>query len=89
MPDKFAGDRKSTRGFINQLELVFTLNPRRYSTDAIKIATICILASGQALAWFNPYLERPEKYADDLSCATNAPTGYVSLSDSFSSFNSI
>ncbi|KAH9245822.1 hypothetical protein BASA81_016656 [Batrachochytrium salamandrivorans] len=40
LPDKFDGSRRHFRGFINQLELVFQLQDKRYDTDRKKIATL-------------------------------------------------
>jgi hypothetical protein len=34
LPDKFDGNRSKFRGFINQITLVFYLNPARYANDA-------------------------------------------------------
>ncbi|KAH9269883.1 hypothetical protein BASA83_008035 [Batrachochytrium salamandrivorans] len=59
LPEKFTGERKVFRTFINQLELLFLLNPSCYSNDNIKIATAGSLCTGTAAAWFNPYLEHP------------------------------
>ncbi|KAH6575554.1 hypothetical protein BASA62_001854, partial [Batrachochytrium salamandrivorans] len=55
------------RGFINQLELVFQLQDKRYDTDRKKIATLGTLLTDKALSWYNPYIEQPERYAYDLS----------------------
>ncbi|KAH9263040.1 hypothetical protein BASA83_013656 [Batrachochytrium salamandrivorans] len=67
LPDKFDGTRKHFRGFINQLELVFQLQSDRYNTDQKMIATLGTLLTGNALAWYNPYLEKPHLYEYDLS----------------------
>ena len=61
LPEKFNGNRENFRTFINQLELVFLLNPSRYSTDALKVATAGTLLTGPAASWFNPLLEHPEE----------------------------
>ncbi|KAH9253408.1 hypothetical protein BASA81_008603 [Batrachochytrium salamandrivorans] len=58
LPDKFDGTRKNFRGFINQLELVFQLQASRYDTDRKKIAMLGTLLNGNALACYNPYLEK-------------------------------
>jgi hypothetical protein len=67
LPEKFNGDRRSYRGFMNQVQLVFQVNPSKYSTDGIKIAFVGTLLSGKALAWFSPYLENQDKHASMLS----------------------
>ncbi|KAH6563216.1 hypothetical protein BASA60_010806 [Batrachochytrium salamandrivorans] len=66
LPEKFTGERKVFRTFINQLELLFLLNPSCYSNDNIKIATAGSLCTGTAAAWFNPYLEHPEQHQELL-----------------------
>ncbi|KAH6566515.1 hypothetical protein BASA60_009448 [Batrachochytrium salamandrivorans] len=48
LPDKFDGTRRHFRGFINQLELVFQLQDKRYDTDRKKIATLGTLLTDKA-----------------------------------------
>ncbi|KAH9244699.1 hypothetical protein BASA81_017883 [Batrachochytrium salamandrivorans] len=48
---------RNFRGFINQLELVFQLQDRRYDSDRKKIATLGTLLTDKALSWYNPYIE--------------------------------
>lgn len=67
LPERFNGDRKKYRGFINQIELVFMINPNRYHTDALKVGCIGSLLSDKALAWFTPFLEQPRKYTEVLN----------------------
>ncbi|KAH9250121.1 hypothetical protein BASA81_012076 [Batrachochytrium salamandrivorans] len=67
LPDKFDGTRKNFRGFINQLELVFQLQASRYDTDRKMIAMLGTLLTGNALSWYNPYLEKPDLFRYDLS----------------------
>ena len=67
-PDRFKGERSRARGFINQLELVFKITP---TSDDVKIAIVGILLSGHALAWYNPYLEKPDHYQTFLNSWTN------------------
>ncbi|KAH6566543.1 hypothetical protein BASA62_006640 [Batrachochytrium salamandrivorans] len=67
LPDKFDGSCLYFSGFINQLELVFQLQSDRYNTDQKMIATLGTLLTGNALAWYNPYLEKPHLYEYDLS----------------------
>ena len=71
LPDKYDGNPKGFRGFVNQLNLVFVLNESRYSTDRIKIFTLGSLLIGRALSWFNPYIEHPESYANVFSSYGN------------------
>ena len=67
LPAKFSGIRKDFRGFINQLELVFQLQPTRYVSDNTKIATLGTLLSDQALSWYVPFIEKPELYREQLN----------------------
>lgn len=67
LPDKFDGTRDKLRGFLNQLDLVFKLQPDWYSTESMKVAWAGTLLSGRALTWFNPMLEKPEDYQHILN----------------------
>ena len=67
LPDKYSGIRGQFRGFINQLELVFQLQPLRYSSDGSRIATLGTLLTDKALSWYVPFLEKPELYQEELS----------------------
>jgi hypothetical protein len=71
LPEKFDGARANYRGFINQLRLAFQMSPSRYGTDAIKIATVGSLLNGDALAWYNPFIEQPAKHQVALSSWAN------------------
>jgi hypothetical protein len=62
LPEKFDGDRHKLRGFLNQLELLFNLNPSKYPTDHIKVSFVGTLLTGKALAYFNPIIEKPAIY---------------------------
>ena len=62
LPERFSGDRNALRGFLNQLELVFTLQATRYPSDSVKIATVGTLLTGKALAWFSPIIENQRKF---------------------------
>ena len=77
LPDPFDGDRRQLRGFLNQLRLVWRIQPRRYPTDAIKVALLGTLLKGSALQWFSPLLE-----ADDPRL-NNADTIIQLLEDAF------
>ncbi len=61
LPEKFDGNRENFRGFINSCELLFANRPDYY-TDTQKIVTIGSLLVGQALEWFNPFIENPGRY---------------------------
>ncbi|KAH9268953.1 hypothetical protein BASA83_009089 [Batrachochytrium salamandrivorans] len=44
-PDKFDGSRRHLRGFLNQLELIFRIQPLTYSSEQLRIATVGTLLS--------------------------------------------
>lgn len=67
LPEKFDGFPQKYRSFINQVELVFLINPDRYRSGATKVATIGTLLTGAALAWFTPYLERKNEHFELLN----------------------
>jgi hypothetical protein len=73
MPDKFDGNRQKFRGFINQVKLVFQMQPNSYNTDKIKIGFIGSLLSGPALDWYAGLMERSSPL---LSNMTNFSTRF-------------
>lgn len=58
LPEKFSGDRTKLRDFVNQIRLVFRLQPQRYSTEEIQVGFIGTLLTGTALSWFSSLLEK-------------------------------
>ena len=50
-PPPFDGDLERCAGFLSQCALIFRFHPRRYPTDAHKVAYIISLLRGQALQW--------------------------------------
>lgn len=58
LPEKFDGDRTKLRDFVNQIRLVFRLQPQRYSTEEIQVGFIGTLLAGTALSWFSSLLEK-------------------------------
>jgi hypothetical protein len=58
LPAKFDGSRSSCRDFINQVRLIFRLQPQRYPDDYTKTCFIGTLLSGSAAAWFSPLFEQ-------------------------------
>lgn len=64
LPKKFTGNRKDTRGFINQLELVFEACPTRFNSDQTRIHTLGSLLDGKPLNWLNPYLENRAQHPE-------------------------
>jgi hypothetical protein len=57
LPKPFSGNRTEFRGFLTQLEMVFSLRPIDYQSDQVKITTFGTLLEGRALSWFLPYVE--------------------------------
>ncbi len=47
----YDGDPNSCQAFLSQCSLVFSLQPRRYSTEEAKVAFILTLLSGRAREW--------------------------------------
>jgi hypothetical protein len=66
LPDKFDGTRSKYRGFINQLRLVFQLQPDRYPDGRTQVGLLGTLLTGPALSWFAPLLEQNSPLLDDL-----------------------
>ncbi|OLY84592.1 Retrotransposon-derived protein PEG10 [Smittium mucronatum] len=53
----YNGNKKEYRGFVNQFNLFFFLNPHEYPTDAAKLGPIFSPLTGDALRWASPLLE--------------------------------
>lgn len=66
LPAKFDGERSNARNFINQVKLVFTLQPLRYPDDRTKVGLIGTLLTGTAATWFSPYFERDDPIMSDF-----------------------
>jgi len=58
LPEKFDGDRTKLRDFVNQVRLVFRLQPHRYATEETQVGLIGSLLTGTALSWFSSLLEK-------------------------------
>jgi hypothetical protein len=58
LPEKFDGDRTKLRDFVNQVRLVFRLQPHRYATEKTQVGFIRSLLTGTALSWFSSLLEK-------------------------------
>ncbi|KAH6575371.1 hypothetical protein BASA62_001948 [Batrachochytrium salamandrivorans] len=52
-------DAQESRAIANRAMLEHTLQASRYDTDRKMIAMLGTLLTGNALAWYNPYLEKP------------------------------
>lgn len=67
LPEIFNGDRHRFRGFVNQVDLLFMINPHYYASDSLKVGLIGTLLCDKALAWFSPYLERNDPILADYT----------------------
>lgn len=57
LPERFDGTRSKLRSFVNQVRLLFELQPRKYPTERIKVGLVGTLLTGAAAAWFCPLFE--------------------------------
>ena len=55
--DRFAGDRRYFKGFLAKMNLVFMLNPERFSQDPMKVAYIISRLYGSAMNWAATLIE--------------------------------
>jgi hypothetical protein len=67
LPEPFDGNRKMLRGFLNQLRLIWQVQPASYPTDSIKVALLGSLLKGPALQWISPLLETNDSRLNSLS----------------------
>jgi hypothetical protein len=66
LPEKFDEDRTKLRDFVNQVRLVFRLQPHRYVTEETKVGLIGSLLIETALSWFSSLLEKDSPLLADL-----------------------
>ena len=71
LPDKFDGNRAKYRGFMNQLHLIFRLQPDRYPNGLTQVGLLGTLLTGSALSWFAPLLEQNSPLLNDLDTFLN------------------
>jgi hypothetical protein len=64
--EKFDGDCTKLRDFVNQVRLVFCLQPHRYATKETQVGLIGSLLTGTALSWFLSLLEKDSPLLADL-----------------------
>jgi hypothetical protein len=58
LPEKFDGNRTKLRDFVNQVRLVFHLQPHIYAAEETQIGFIGSLLTGTALSWFSSLLKK-------------------------------
>lgn len=66
LPDKYDGSRGNCRAFLNQIQLVFRLQPSKYPDDKTRVGAIGTLLTGHAAAWFSPLFEQDSPLLYDL-----------------------
>lgn len=66
LPNKFDGSRGNCRNFVNQVKLIFLLQPRRYADDATRIGFIGTLLTGPAATWYSPHFESGSSIMSNL-----------------------
>ena len=70
LPERFDGTRTKLRSFLNQVRLLFELQPKKYPTERIKVGLVGTLLTGVAAAWFCPLFESNSPILDDFSLFT-------------------
>ncbi len=66
LPEKFDRDRTKLQDFVNQVRLVFRLQPHRYAIEETQVGLIRSLLIGTALSWFSSLLEKDSPLLADL-----------------------
>jgi hypothetical protein len=66
LQEKFDGDRTKLRDFVNQVRLVFRLQPHIYATEETQVGLIGSLLTETALSWFSSLLEKDSPLMADL-----------------------
>ncbi|KAI3638151.1 hypothetical protein MIR68_003762 [Amoeboaphelidium protococcarum] len=65
-PEKFDGNVTEFRSFVNQCQLMFDLHPEAFASDDIKIKTVGSLLCKKASKYYDPIIEQPDQYKDEL-----------------------
>ena len=65
LPSKFDGSQTSCRNFLNQVQLIFFLQPKRYSDNRTKVGFCATLLTGAAASWFSPLFESNSPLLND------------------------
>ncbi|OMH82806.1 Retrotransposon-derived protein PEG10, partial [Zancudomyces culisetae] len=58
LPERYDGDRRQYRGFVNQCKLLFLTHHDQYETGSAKVGLVMSLLSGNALLWASPFIEK-------------------------------
>lgn len=86
-PTPFKGERKNLQSFLAQMNLYFSANSSSIAVEADKVLAAATFLEGEALAWFEPYLqawfEETEDERDDK--ITETFTVYSNFTDKLKS----
>ncbi|CAH2273025.1 Hypothetical predicted protein [Pelobates cultripes] len=74
LPDQFTGKKTELQSFITACELLFTLKPRTYPNDYVKVCTTITLLSGKPPTP-TPALKQSNTGLVGLLCCSNAHVG--------------
>jgi hypothetical protein len=66
LPEKFDKDHTKLRDFVNQVRLVFHLQPHRYAIEKTQVGLIGSLFTETTLSWFSSLLEKDSPFLADL-----------------------
>ncbi|XP_040214421.1 uncharacterized protein LOC120944428 [Rana temporaria] len=80
MPEIFDGNRASFLCFQTDCELLFTLRPRTYATDYIKVRASINLLTGQIKSWAHLLLQEKSPVLDSWETFMSALDSYISVS---------
>uniref|UniRef100_A0A803JPC4 ribonuclease H n=1 Tax=Xenopus tropicalis TaxID=8364 RepID=A0A803JPC4_XENTR len=80
LPDRFTGDRKTFRSFMNACKLLFTLKPRTYPSEQARVGTVISLLQGEPQTWAfrlmdqqDPVLSRVETFFQAMAVLYDDP----------------
>ncbi len=66
LPEKFDGDHTKLQDFVNQVRLVFCLQPHKYTIEETQVGLIGSLLTETALSWFSSLLEKDSPLLADF-----------------------
>uniref|UniRef100_A0A803JLE4 CCHC-type domain-containing protein n=1 Tax=Xenopus tropicalis TaxID=8364 RepID=A0A803JLE4_XENTR len=72
LPDKFSGDRRQFRTFVNSCRLLFSLQPYTFSSEQTKVGVMISLLSGEPQTWAHRLLERRSSILIDANTFIHA-----------------
>jgi len=66
LTEKFDDTCSKFRGFVNQIQLITYLQPKRYPIDELWVGLVRTLLTRQALSWFVPLFEKRSPILNDF-----------------------